>query len=199
LQDWLAFLFVLLYKFYMDALIVLKKLVLATLVVIILSSCAPVLREDLMQRGTYKFNLSEIKENPIQYTGKLFILGGIIVKTVLTNEGSLIEAVYVPVDSRGYLNTYGYINGRFLAIYRGREILDPLIYRENREITMAGEFIETRKGTVGEREYIYPLFEIKSIYLWEEYKEPYYYRSPLYPPPYYPYPYYIYPYPCWYW
>jgi len=189
----------------MDTLKGFKKAVFAVAVVIMLTSCAPVLREDLIQRGIYKFNLSEIKEDAIQNIGKLFILGGTIVKTTITNEGSLIEAVYVPVDSRGYLSDYGYINGRFLALYRGREILDPIIYGENREITIAGEFIGTRKGTVGEMEYIYPLFEIKDIYLWEEYKEPYYYRYPYYPPPYYPYPYYPYypyyhpSYLWWYW
>ncbi|RJQ16124.1 MAG: hypothetical protein C4560_10230 [Nitrospiraceae bacterium] len=152
-------------------------------------SCAPVLNEDLMKRGIYNFRLSEIKQNPESNTGRLFILGGIIVKTTVTKEGSLIEAIYAPVDSLGYLRGYETSAGRYLAIYRGKELLDPLIYSEKREITIAGEFIGTRKGHIEEMEYVYPLFEIKDIYLWQEYMGADYYPSyspyPYYPPPYY--------------
>ncbi|MEW6601792.1 MAG: Slp family lipoprotein, partial [Nitrospirota bacterium] len=50
--------------------------------------------------------------------------------------------------------------------------------------TLAGEFIDMRKGKIGEMDYVYPLFEIKEIYLWEELKERdyyYYYLPPPYP------------------
>lgn len=173
-----------------------KKLIPIILINLFMFSCAPVLTRDLMQKGIYSTNLSEIKQYPVLNRGKLFILGGIIVKTTLTKEGSLIEAIFVPVNSWGYLKGYTTTNERFLALYRGKDLLDPLIYSEKREITLAGEFIEIRKGNIGEMEYDYPLFEIKQIYLWEEYKEPGYNSyPPYYPPPYYRYrhfPYYPY-------
>jgi len=180
-----------------------KKLCLLILINIFLFSCAPVLTKDLMQKGIYSARLSEIKQDPVANKGKLFILGGIVVKTTVKKEGSLVEAIFVPVDSMGYLKRYRAANERFLAIYRSKEILDPLIYREQREITLAGEFVEIRKGTIGEMEYDYPFFEIKEIYLWEEYKETGYYPPPYYPAPYYRYrysPFYdYYPYyPWWY-
>ncbi len=162
----------------------LKKSAFAVTIIILLSACAPVLREDLMKRGIFDAQLPEIKQHPESYKGKLFILGGIIVKTTITSSGSLIEAIYVPVNSRGYLKDIGGANWRFLAIYPGKEILDPMIFREKREITLAGEFIGTRSGKIGEMDYIYPFFEIKEIYLWEEEKD--YYRM-YYPPGYYPY------------
>jgi outer membrane lipoprotein len=167
-----------------------KKLYLIIFINIFIFSCVPVLNKDLMKSGVYTPHLSEIKESPVLNTGRLFILGGIIVKTTVTKEGSLIEAVFVPVNSWGYLKGYTTSNERFLALYRGKGLLDPLIYNEKREITLAGEFIETRKGIIGEMEYDYPLFEIKEIYLWEEYKETGYYSYP----PYYPQPYYFPPY-----
>jgi outer membrane lipoprotein len=182
-----------------------KKLALIAIVFVFFISCAPVLTSSVMQRGIYDVDFSELRQSPVLNKGKLFILGGVIVKTTLTKEGSLIEAIYVPVDSRGYLKSYGTSNERFLALYRGTKLLDPLIYSEKREVTIAGEFIETRKDTIGEMEYVYPLFEIKEIHLWEEYREPDYYP---YPPPYYPpppyyrlrhYPYYDYPYYPWWW
>ncbi len=185
-----------------------KKIFLILFVPVFFFSCAPVLTKDFMQRGIYNMPLTELKQNPVLNKGKLFILGGIIVRTSITKEGSLIEALMVPVNSRGYLKGYkAGKNERFLALYRGPELLDPVIYNEKREITIAGEFIETRKGAIGEMEYTYPLFEIKEIYLWDEYKENIYYLyPPYYPPPYYRYkfnpssPYYDnYPfYPWWY-
>jgi len=185
-----------------------KKSFLMLFIAVFLFSCAPVLQKDLMQRGIYNPNLSEVKESPILNEGKLYILGGIIVKTTVTKEGSLIEAIFVPVNSYGYLKDYTTSSERFLALYRGKGILDPLIYKKNREITLAGKFIEVRKGKIGDMEYDFPLFEIEGIYLWEEYQDtdrylypPYYYPPPFYRYRYYPfYPYYDpYPYyPWWY-
>lgn len=166
--------------------IMIKAIILLTGAVTVIS-CAPVLNKDLMSRGMLTASLSGIKNSPSANKGKIFIIGGIIVKTSPTREGSLIEAIFVPVTARGYLKSYQPSEGRFLAIYRGKELLDPLIYSEKREITLAGEFVEMRKGQIGEMEYAYPLFEIREIHLWEEVRERdhYYYM----PPPYY-YPWY---------
>lgn len=153
-------------------------------------SCAPVLSQHYLQQGIYNPNLNELKENPIIHDGKLFIFGGIIVSTTASKEGSLIEAIYVPVNARGYFKDwYREGGGRFMAIYRNKEILDPLIFSEKREVTLAGEFIGIRKGAIGEMDYDFPFFEIKEIYLWQDYKTRapyYYYPPPYYYPPYYP-------------
>lgn len=166
-----------------------------------LSSCASVLRKDLMEEGIYDFNLSEVKQNPVSYEGRLFILGGIIVRTTVTKEGSLIEAIYAPVNSQGYLRGITATDGRFLAIFKGKELLDPLIFSEKREITLAGRFIELRKGTIDEREYSYPFFEIEQVHLWKETRESNYYDYRYYPyyyppPPYFRYRQHYYP---WWW
>jgi outer membrane lipoprotein len=169
-----------------------KKYLLIVFCTLLLAACTPVLKKDLMNQGTYPSGFSEIKEDPASNKGQLFILGGIIVKTTITKEGSLIEAIFVPVNSRGYLKNLKASEGRFLALYRGGELLDPLIYSEKREITLAGEFIEMRTGMIDEIEYSYPFFEIKEIYLWENRKDLdryYYYGPPPYRPYYYPYPY----------
>ena len=151
----------------------------------LLYSCAAVLSKDMLIQGTIGEDLSDLKNDPASNKGRLFIFGGIIVKTSATRDGSLIEAIFVPVNSRGYLKGHRESNGRFLALYKSNELLDPLIYKENREITLAGEFIEMRKGQIEEMEYSYPFFEIKEIYLWEEIKERDYYYY-YFPPPYYP-------------
>ena len=155
---------------------------------LMLSACTPVLNRDLMREGERNVPLSQVREHPDTYQGKLFILGGLIVDTRVTDKGSLIEALFVPVSSLGYLKDldqqYG---GRFLALFpRTSGMLDPLIYKKGREITLAGTFLENRQGKIYEMEYTYPVFEIKQIYLWDEQRD--YYMMPGYP--YYPsYPY----------
>ena len=164
---------------------------------LLLTSCTPVLQKDLIKSGTFDIHPAELRQETSQYVGKLYILGGIISKTTVTKDGSLIEALYIPVDSRGYLKETEKSNWRFLALYSGDEILDPLVYSEKREITIAGKFKGTRKGMFGEIEYVFPLFEIQEIHLWQELKDRDNFRYPEYPPvffryqPYYPsYPYY---------
>jgi outer membrane lipoprotein len=149
-----------------------------------------------MKEGSIDVPLAEMAQNPSLHKGKLFILGGIIVKTTVVQDGSLVEAIYVPVNSRGYLKNVAAKNGRFLAIFKGKEILDPLLFSEKREITFAGEFIGTRESRLDERDYQYPLFNVKEIFLWQEIDYRHYYSYPPYYPSWY-YPYYQPYYPWW--
>ncbi len=166
-----------------------KNIILLTLTSVVLFSCAPVLNRDIMKEGMRDVSLSSLKDAPDAYKGRLYILGGVIVETKLTEKGSQIEALFVPVNKYGYLREPGHKDGRFLAVFpQASGLLDPLIYKKGREITLAGAFIEARKGKIDEMEYTYPVFEIKQIYLWEERRE-YYYAPYYYYPYYYPYPY----------
>lgn len=174
-----------------------KKICLISFVVLTLAACSPVLNRDVMDRGIRDVPFSGLREAPDAYQGKLFILGGLIVESRFTEKGSQIEALVVPVDSLGYLRSAERSQGRFLAVYpKARGLLDPLVYSKGREITVAGTFIEARKGKIDEMEYVYPVFEIKEIYLWEERRDyyPMPYRYPYYDPwgrpyanPYWPY------------
>lgn len=176
-----------------------KKVLPVLFLALFLSSCAPVLRKDLMQAGSTAVPFAQLQETPLLYKGKLYILGGKIIRTRNTAQGSLIEAIYVPVDSNGYLKEYQRASQmRFLALLpRNKGFLDPEIYRKSREVTLAAEFTEIRMGKIDEVEYPYPLFTIVELYLWEEQQ----YRLPPYSPWYGPYPYYYspysYPYPRW--
>jgi len=158
--------------------------------VLLLSACTPVLNRELMQEGARNVPLSQIREHPDIYQGKLFIFGGVIVDTRVTDKGSQVEALAVPVNALGYLRGLEQYEGRFLALYpRTSGMLDPIIYKKGREITLAGTFIENRQGKIDEMEYTFPVFEIRQIYLWEEQRD--YYLMPAYPYYYnYPSPYY---------
>ncbi len=154
--------------------------------VLLLTSCAPVLNRELMREGTREVSLDRLRETPDNYKGKLFILGGVILNSKFTETGTQIEALYVPVDSSGYLNEGEQGGGRFLALSPKARLLDPAVYKRGREITFAGEFLELRKGKIDDMEYVYPVFEIRQIYLWRQ--ERTYYYTPYYYPYYYNYP-----------
>ena len=153
------------------------------LILVMLSSCTPILNNELMSRGIFDMKASVITEDPDIYRGKLFVMGGKIVNTTATEAGSMIEAVYVPVDTMGFLKNVR-PGSRFLAFYpKDKGFLDPVIYSRNREITLAGEFLEVRPGKIDNMQYTYPLFEIKELYLWEERSENYFLMAPPYPYP----------------
>jgi outer membrane lipoprotein len=155
---------------------------------LILFSCAPVLNREYMREGSREVSFQLLRENPDSYKGRLFIFGGVIVRTRVTAAGSQIEAMHVPVDGSGDFEERGSSEGRFLSVLPGDgTMLDPEVYRRGRRVTMAGEFVGLRKGTIDEMEYVYPVFEIKQIYLWPK-ERPYYYY--YYDPWFYPYPYY---------
>lgn len=161
-----------------------KRMITSVMVFMMLASCAPVLSRDVMNSGVREFKFARFVETPDAFKGKIFILGGIIVETKLTEKGSQIEAVFVPVDGLGYLRNTAAYEGRFIALFpRPRGMMDPLIYKKGREITIAGEFLEVRKGKIDEMDYLFPVFEIREAYLWDEYRA---YPYSSWPPYYHP-------------
>lgn len=155
------------------------------------ASCfAPVLSKSYMQEGERTVSFAQLRENPEQYQGRLFILGGVIVRTRLLQAGSQIEAMQVPVDGSGYFEESGQSEGRYLALLpKDGAILDPAVYRRGRRVTLAAEFTGIQKSRIDEMEYAYPVFQIKQIYLWPRerayaYPPPYYYDPWFYPYPY---------------
>lgn len=182
------------------------KTVIVILVSVMILSCTPVLKKELLDSAVRDIPFPEIAADPSEHTGKLFVLGGIIVNTKATEEGSLIEAIYVDVDRRGYLEDVLPSTRRFLALLpKNAGFLDPLIYKKNRKVTIAGTLTGSRTGKIDDMDYRFPLFRIEEIYLWprEQIYAPYpYWPDPYYSPwwydpywrhrrydPWYPYPY----------
>lgn len=146
----------------------------------LLVSCVqPVLRNDFLESGIRNPLLSDFVQSPEEWKNRLFILGGTVVSSRYTEEGSLIEAVFVSVNSLGYPEAPSIVPRRFLAIYPVEKgVLDPLMFKKGRDISFAGTFIENRIGFVDDTSYTYPTFIIEEIYLWERKS---YYANP-YPP-----------------
>jgi outer membrane lipoprotein len=162
-----------------------------------LVSCAPVISHKYMEKAVKDVSFSQVAKEPEKYLNETFVFGGTIVETRITKEGSEIEVIQNPIDRYGDIADKDVSEGRFLISSPGH--LDPLIYRRNRMITVAGRLIGTKQKAIGETQYMYPVFEAEELYLWK--RESYYYTPYpfFYDTFYYPYPYYRYwPDPFWY-
>jgi outer membrane lipoprotein len=145
------------------------------------TACAPISKELRAQAEPLSF--AEVFKNPQAYKGKIVIWGGEIIQTTNQKDGtSLIEVFQRPLDWEEEPESTRASGGRFLVLVQ--RFLDLYIYREGKEITVAGEIIGEKMQLLGQMEYRYPLLLSKQIYLWRGYHY-YYYPFPYYP--YYPY------------
>jgi len=168
-----------------------KRFFIIVILAVFLTSCAHVISKEIAEKSLKDISFNTIRNNTDAYINNTFILGGTIVETKNTKEGTEIEVVQAPVDRYGYLLDRDVSEGRFIIITS--KYLDPAIYKDGRSITFAGRLIESRKKLLGELEYNYPVFEAKEIFLWKE--ERFYQMYPyMYDPYYYPNYYYTYPY-----
>jgi len=145
------------------------------------SGCAPVISKELRTKVAREITLRELLQDPDLHKGKLVLWGGVIIGAKNVKQGTLIEVLQKPADRRGRPRDIDQSDGRFMALYEG--YLDPAIYSQGREVTVAGEVKGKKVVPLGEIEYAYPLISIKELYLW----------PPKIKERFYPYPYWHYP------
>ena len=141
----------------------------------LLSGCVHAVSRDVLKEVDREITFSALIEDPAAYQGEVVLLGGIIVKTVNKQEGTLLEVYQTRLDREGKPTDTDRSEGRFLALYQG--FLDSEIYKEGRKVTIAGTVQGEKVQLLGEIEYRYPYLLIKEIHLWKEAKpvryEPY--------------------------
>lgn len=147
---------------------------------LLLTACRPVISRSTMDMAALNPSLADINSAPVSFKDNLYVFGGKIISIRLTKEGSLIEALYLPVSSWGYIKDYDKQSPRFLALMpKEKGILDPIIFRKDREITIAAIYKGTITEKLEELDYQYSYFEITEIYLWQE--QQYNFRYEPYP------------------
>ncbi len=154
------------------------------------TGCAPVISKELRAQVDKEISFRELSRDPASYQGKIVLLGGEIIGAKNLREGTLIEILHRPTNREGRPKEGDLSEGRFLALYDG--YLDPAVYAQGREVTVAGVIKGKRVLPMDEIEYVYPLVEIKEIHLWPPRREAeYYWPHPYYYDPWwwsYPYP-----------
>jgi outer membrane lipoprotein len=135
-------------------------LILTSLVV----GCAHVVSKELREKAE-EIAPTALFKDPDAYKGRLVILGGLIVSSINTKEGTYIEVVQKPLDYRGRPSDTDTSHGRFIIFYD--EYLDTAIYCQGREITAAGEVMGKRMRPLGEIQYPYLLIKSRELHLFE--------------------------------
>lgn len=102
-------------------------------------------------------------ENPDLYRGKTVMLGGVVISSKNTSEGSYLEILERPLDSLERPRDVDVSRGRFLIL--SEKYLETAIFTQGREVTVVGEMMGSERRPLGESEYTYPLIKSREIYL----------------------------------
>ncbi len=93
------------------------------------------------------------------------MLGGEIVATRNTANGTFIEVLQRPLNRRSRPLDTDDSEGRF--IIAATEYLDPAVYRRGRLLSVIGEAAGEETRPLGEIQYRYPVVKAKELSLWE--------------------------------
>lgn len=124
----------------------------------------------------------ELLASPERFRGETVILGGQIISTVPTPEGTLLTVLQTRTEGTDRPKGPETSQGRFMALYKG--LLDPQVYAEGRQVTVAGRVAGKRVERLGEIDYGYPLIDAAQVYLWPKPEPRYYYPYGPYGGPY---------------
>ncbi len=128
----------------------------------------------------------QVKSDPDGYKGTMVVWGGEVLKAERRQDRTEIELLQLPLN--GDLipaEDRPSSEGRFIAVDRHGEIIDPAILKEGTRVTVVGELQGSAKDMIGESQYQYPVLSIRDMTVWDRqqrgaypvgvYGYPYYY------------------------
>ncbi len=140
-----------------------KKLYFIPLLFFLLSSCAHVISQEVRDQVNKELTPEILFKNPVAYKGRIVLIGGVIVSSKNTDEGTYVEVLQKPLDYRGRPKDIDISYGRFILFHEG--YLDTAIYSMGKEITVAGEVFGEKILPLGEIQYTYPFIGSKELRL----------------------------------
>lgn len=170
---------------------------------LLFGGCSHVLSREALGDVDPGVDAAQVKVNPDAYKGKTLLLGGLIIDSRLSREGTTLEVLRYTLDRWGEPQAADERGGRFLA--RTGRFLDPELYRTGLFVTLTGTVEGVESRPLQNYDYAYPVFRIVEVYLWNQHYSygyhdpfypwrpypyyPYYYRDPFWYDPFWPYPY----------
>ncbi len=164
--------------------------VLLVLICLITVGCQHTISDTLRQQAAPVIAFKALRADPDAFKGRTVILVGDILKTQNTQQQTAIEILQKPLDRFEAPLITDQTEGRFIA--HCDRYLDPAIYDQGRQITVAGKVLGSHAGKVGEADYLYPLISCVEMHLWPRVS-----HDPVYPRPWFLYryhPWYLSPY-----
>ena len=129
-------------------------------------ACTPVLSREVRALVDPHVTYADIAANPEANIGKVLLAAGTIIEAENLQQGTRLEILQYPADSRGRPQTDQPSGGRFLILTPG--YLETTIYRPGRAITVAGEVTGQQELSLGETAYRYPVLAPRELHLWQE-------------------------------
>ncbi len=120
---------------------------------------------ELKQQIDTTVTFSDLQANPANYTGRVVMFDGVVIKARRTAEQTEIELLQLPADENepSTSSRLG-SKGRFLALRE--EFLDPATVPPSTPLTIIGVVRGSETRALDESEYTYPVLEIKHLVDW---------------------------------
>ncbi len=145
---------------------------------LLIGGCASNVPRDIKEAPPDNPTLNEVRQDIDQYKGSKVRWGGTIASVENKENQTWIEVVAMDLDSYGQPRHDDSSYGRFLV--RIDQFIDPQIYAEGRELTIAGTVESRIVRPIGDHPYTFPLIRASTYYLWPEYRDRYYADHPRY-------------------
>ena len=125
--------------------------------------------ESLENQVNHTLDFTQIRENPDNYQGEFMVVGGEVLSVNRKQDATRIEVLQLPLnDDFTPANQRTKTQGRFIALSKGKDPLDPAVLEKSRAISIVGEIIGRETIQVGEDTKEVPLFGIKDLTIWDE-------------------------------
>lgn len=132
--------------------------------ILILSGCAPVLSQGVIDESDQKVLFGDLQRNTERYIGKSLLFGGTVIRVGNDSKGGWAEILQRPLGYRLEPEMHDQVGGRFLL--RTDEILDEQIFSKGRKITLAGKVEGKETRSLDQISYEYPLLRLREYHLW---------------------------------
>lgn len=150
------------------------------LTVTVWTGCSPAISKAVRKEVNPAISYEQIRDAPDKYIGEMVLIGGEVIQTRNTTQGSLLYVLQKDLDYRGKPHKDDRSGGRFLV--QDPRFLDPAIYRAGRLVTVAGRVMGKQVRKIDELDYTYPILHAEEIHLWPDEpggSEYYFYPHPI--------------------
>jgi outer membrane lipoprotein len=147
---------------------------------LVLWGCHGVISRDVEEEASPLKSLKQLREQFDGYVGKTVILGGEVIETRNSPDGTVVLVLEKALGLGQKPKTDDVSGGRFMV--RFADYLDPVVFAPGRRVTVAGKVDRLETEPVGEAPYVYVVIEGSEIHIWKDPVYPFYAPWNIYEP-----------------
>jgi outer membrane lipoprotein len=147
---------------------------------IIFSGCSGyrVIPDHLKEHINHQLHFGEVRDNPEAHTGEVMVVGGEVLSVERRQDMTRIEVLQLPLTHNFFpADRRSATQGRFVALSKGTNPLDPAVLENGIAISIVGEILGKETIPIGQDEKEVPVYGIKDLTIWDK---PHYWGDPSY-------------------